>query len=357
MIFIVLVIGACSYEEPTDKKEEEIKKVASVQIQVVGSLIEGLTVCYDKNNSCKQTNKHGMVEFDNFGTYSFKVRDMSLSKLKIDSNRTIVSPYTLFDKNETLAQRTILLLHAFDKSKSIEDEEVLLSLSSYISDESSVEELLAKTYIDVNCTDMNGANINCSDVSCTDVNGSNINYSDSNCTNIDSTDINCTYIKNSEDNSTEGNILEVLVVKYELLKYRTNDYNVSEIQEHNITINFTESNITRDGKHSHIVIPKKSSYETLNDVMKFVDLSVDKNVTIDNFEEKYLLTKNSLISFNLGDRYVVRSLVKEEHVVLEFFENSSRIKDETVLIVTDEDNVLSTSMLNLRFEDTEENFD
>ena len=328
ILFTVLAVGACSYEEPKKNPEEETKeKIFAVQMQLVGSIIEGLTVCFDENNTCKKTNNSGMVEFENFGKYSFKIRDINLSTLEIDTNRTIVSPYTLFDKNETLAKRSVLLLHAFDKGKTIDDEQVLLSLSSYIPDIKDFPSLLAESKVELIPKDINEI--------------LNLNNTDSN---------------NSENNDT--NDTSRFAYEYELLRYTTNEFNITDnANEHNITINFTESNITRDGKDSHIVIPDKSSYESLDNIMKFVDLAVDKNVTIDNFEEKYLLTKNSLTSFNLGDKYVVNAIVKEDHVVLEFFENSSRIKDETILIETDEDNILLTSMLNLRLDEIEKNLD
>ena len=318
IIFIILGINSCSYEETEKDSEEQVeKKVSAVQIQVVGSLIEGLTVCYDKNNTCKQTNKSGMVEFDVFGKYSFKIRDINLSTLKIDNNRTIVSPYTLFDKNETLAQRSVLLFHAFDKGEKIDDEEVLLSLSSYIPDIKDFPTLLAKSKVETVVKDLNEI-------------------------------LNLNNDSNSSDNN-DTNDTSRFVDEFELLRYTTNEFNLSNVKEHNITINFTDNNITRDEQVFHVDIPKKSSYESLNEVMKFVDLSVDKNVTIDNFEEKYLLTKNSLTSFNLGDKYVVTSIVKKDHIVIQFFDNASRISDETILITNDEDNVLSTNLLDLRF--------
>jgi len=299
MIFTILLFVSCSYQEKDTKiEEEEVEKKFSVQMQVVGSLIEGLTVCYDKNNICKQTDKNGMVEFDFFGNYSFKIRDINLSTLTIENNRTIISPYTLFDKNETLARRSILLIHAFDKGTKIDDEEVLLSLSSYIPKVNDFLTLLSKTKLKIVPKDIN-------------------------------------------DSSH-------FVDEYELLGYITNDFNISDSKEHNITINFTENNITRDGKETHLVIPTKSTYESLNGIMKFIDLANDKNVSFDNFNQKYLLTKKSLTSFNLGDKYIVNSIVKEDHVVMEFFDNASRIKDETILIISDEDDVLSTNILDLR---------
>ena len=319
---IILTISSCSYDEPEKVSEEEVTKVSAVQMQVVGSLIEGMSVCYDKNNTCKQTDKNGMVEFDAFGDYSFKIRDINLSTLKIDANRTIISPYTLFDKNETLAGRSVLLLHAFDKSEKIDDEEVLLSLSPYIPKIKDFPTLLAKSKVELIPKDLNEI--------------LNLNNSDT----------------NSSDNN-DTNDTSRFVYTYELLKYTTNDLNLSGVKEHNITINFTENNITRDDKQFHVEIPDKSSYEHLNKVMKFVDLAVDKNVTFNNFEQKYLLTKNSLISFNLGDKYVVSAIVKKDHVVLQFFDNSSRITDETILILSEEENVLSTNLLDIYLE-TEE---
>lgn len=311
--FIILAISSCSYDEPKKTSDEEVTKIFAVQMQVVGSLIEGMSVCYDKNNTCKQTDKNGMVEFDTFGKYSFKIRDINLSTLKIDANRTIISPYTLFDKNETLAGRSVLLLHAFDKGEKIDDEEVLLSLSTYIPKIKDFPTLLAKSKIEIIPKDIN-------------------------------TILN---MGNSDSNSSDENDTSRFVNEYELLRYTTNDSNLSNVKEHNITINFTENNITRDNKQFHVDIPNKESYERLDSVMKFVDLAVDKNVTFNNFEEKYLLTKNSLTSFNLGEKYVVSAIVKKDHVVLQFFDNSSRITDETILILNEEENVLSTNLLDI----------
>jgi hypothetical protein len=305
----------CTYEEPKKKVEKEVEKVFAVDIQVVGSLIEGMTVCFDEKNLCKHTDKYGMVQFDDMGTYSFKIRDMHISKVEIDTNRTIISPYQFFEDNETLAKRTILLLHAFDKTEDLSDEQVLLTLSSYIPKDKSIKSLLAKTKWKSTYKDVN----------------------------------------NTKVGSTEENITKVLVSKHEVLQYMTNDLNITNNKEHNITINFSENNITRDDDDMvHINIPSKLSYANLNDVMKFVDLSYDKNVTINNSEEKYLLTKNSLTSFNIGEKYLVTAIVREDHVVLSFLDNTSRITDESILIVNAIDNILSTHLLDLELEESEE---
>jgi hypothetical protein len=259
-----------------------------------------------------------MVEFDEFGEYSFKVRNIHIGKLKVDANRTIVSPYDFFDQNETQAQRAILLLHAFDKSENITDEEVLLTLSTYIPEAESFESLfetieLNSTYADINISDVNISS------------------------EANSTDI----------NATDGNVTAELISQYEILSYSTNENNITGAKEHNITINFTEHNITRDGVEVNLEVPIKESYGSLNQVMNFVDIVNDKNVTINNFEEKYLVTKTSLISFNLGDRYVVNTIVKKDHVVLEFFDNTSRITDEAILITSEDEDVLSTNLLDI----------
>jgi len=307
LILTILMVG-CTYEEPKESVPEVVDKVFAVDIQVVGSLIEGMSVCFDEKNICKFTNKYGMVQFDDMGTYSFRIRDMNISQVEIDANRTIVSPYVLFDTNDTLAKRALLLFHAFDKSEDITDEEVLLTLSTYIPTDKSIKSLIGKTKVDLTYMDVN----------------------------------------NTEANSTEENITKVLVSEYEVLNYITNDLNISNSNEHNITINFSENNITRDDNDMvHIAIPNKSSYESLDDVMKFVDLALDKNVSINNSDEKYLLTKNSLTSFNLGERYLVSAIVKEDHVVISFLDNISRITDESTLIVNDMDNILSTNLLDL----------
>lgn len=306
-ILTILMVG-CTYEEPKKDVVKVVEKVFAVDIQVVGSLIEGMSICLDEKNICKYTNKFGMVQFDDFGTYSFKIKDMNISKVKIDANRTIVSPYVLFDNNETMAKRALLLFHAFDKSEDIKDEEVLLRLSTYIPKDKSIKSLIAKTKVELIYTDVN----------------------------------------NTKVGSTEENITKVLLSEYEMLHYITNDLNISNSKEHNITINFSENNITRDeNKIIHIDIPSKSIYESLDDVVKFIDLAKDKNVTIGNSEEKYLLTKNSLTSFNLGEKYLVSAIVKKDHVVISFLDNTSRITDESILIINDVDNILATNLLDL----------
>ncbi len=115
----------------TTTNEEESTVILPVQIQVVGSLIEGMVVC-DDSNSCKQTDSNGMVAFEKFGDYAFKINDINVSSLTIDSNMTIVSPYTFFENNETLAKTFLLVLHAFDKGSDITDEKVFLTFSSFI---------------------------------------------------------------------------------------------------------------------------------------------------------------------------------------------------------------------------------
>lgn len=132
-ILLIFILGCDDpiEEEPQPNNEEEVIPILPVQIQVVGSLIEGMIVC-DSNNSCKQTDSNGMVAFDKFDNYCFKINDINLSILNIDNNSTIISPYTLFDNNETLAKSFLLLLHAFDKGSDISDEKVALTFSSYI---------------------------------------------------------------------------------------------------------------------------------------------------------------------------------------------------------------------------------
>ena len=122
----------------TTTNEEEPTVILPVQIQVLGSLIEGMIVC-DTNNSCKQTDSDGVVSFEEFGDYNFKINDINVSSLTIDSNNTIVSPYTFFESNETLAKNFLLLLHAFDKGSDITDEKVSLTFSSYIPTATSIK--------------------------------------------------------------------------------------------------------------------------------------------------------------------------------------------------------------------------
>ncbi|CAA6816268.1 MAG: Unknown protein [uncultured Sulfurovum sp.] len=284
LISLGLFIVACSYEEQTTSVEEEESFPAAVQIQVVGSTVEGLTVCFDTNNTCKKTNTNGVVEYESFGDYRFMIRDINITTLTIDNNRTIVSPYKLFDANETMAKRFLMLLHAFSKSSDPTDEAVLLTLSDYIPVEKSIEELLDKTAIDSNTT-------------------------------------------------------------HETLKYTIN--------EHNVSIDFDESNITRDDKTYNLSIPSKKAYQALETVKNFVDFAVDKNVSLDNFEDKFLFVKQSLTTFSLGDKYTVTTIVKEDEVFLDFLDNESRTTDRTTLIETNNSKVLTTSLLSLRINSDE----
>lgn len=145
IISITLIFLGC--DDPVESSEnsdneEEVTVELPVQIQVVGSLIEGMIVC-DTNNSCKQTDTNGMVSFEKFDDYAFKINDINISTLTIDNNMSIISPYTFFDTNETLAKNFLLLLHAFDKGSDITDEKVSLTFSSYIPTVSSI-----KTFIE-----------------------------------------------------------------------------------------------------------------------------------------------------------------------------------------------------------------
>jgi hypothetical protein len=139
---LILILGCDDpKEEASLDNNEEVIVPSAVQLQVVGSLIEGMIVC-DSNSSCKQTDSNGMVAFDNFDSYTFKINDINVSSLNIETNRTIVSPYKLFEHNETLAKNFLLVLHAFDKGSEISDEEVVLTFSSYIPKADTIEQFI-----------------------------------------------------------------------------------------------------------------------------------------------------------------------------------------------------------------------
>jgi len=148
VVILFLILGCDDPKEvaPKEPNQEEEIKILPVQLQVVGSLIEGMVVC-DNNNSCKSTDNNGVVSFDKFGQYSFKINDINLSTLTIDTNKTILSPYTFFENNATLAKDFFLLLHAFDKGSNIADEKVALTFSSYIPTATTIEDFIT-THLD-----------------------------------------------------------------------------------------------------------------------------------------------------------------------------------------------------------------
>lgn len=130
MFTLLLMFNGCGSCDDESENTLENEETYSVHIQMVSSIIEGMTVC-SSDDICKDTDENGMVYFNELGTYEFKVRDMILSTLDINQSKTIVSPYKLFEDN-VLAKQVILLLHAFDKGSDPSDENVQLFLSSYV---------------------------------------------------------------------------------------------------------------------------------------------------------------------------------------------------------------------------------
>lgn len=272
LIMLALIgIGGCSYEDPVIVAPvEETTGEATVQLELVGSQIEGLTVCFDVNNTCKKTSRTGVVDYSHFGDYRFMIREMNITTLAIDTNRTVVSPYDLFEANETLAQRFLILLHAFSKSPDPTDDSVLLTLSNFIPKDTNISTLLA------------------------------------------------------------NNILEY------------------SIDDNNVSINFSEHNISRNGIDFKQTVPSKVAYESLELVKDFVDLAKDKNVSLDNFEEKYLLGKTSLTTFTLGSKYTVTTKLEGDKVLLKFLDTETRVTDTAILIDNNQTEVLSTNLISLR---------
>jgi len=269
IILTILGIISCSYEEPVTPPVEETTE-AAVQLELVGSQIEGLTVCFDANNTCKKTSTTGVVDYTYFGEYRFMIRDMNITTLSIDANRTVISPYELFESNETLAQRFLVLIHAFSKSTDPTDDSVLLTLSKFIPENTNISALLANN----------------------------------------------------------------------ILTYSIDDNNVS--------INFSDNNISRNGTDFNQRVPSKAAYTSLGIVKNFVDFAKDKNVSLDNFEEKHLLSKTSLTTFTLGSKYTVTIKVEGEKVFLNFLDNETRVTDKATLIDNNNTEVLSTNLLSLR---------
>ena len=272
-LIFVIIVGCDDPQENIEPKndQEELVEKLPVQLQVIGSL-EGIIVC-DSNSSCKETDSNGVVSFDTFGHYSFKINDINISTFEIDSNITVVSPYKLFEDNETLAKNFLLLLHAFDKGSDIADEEVSLSFSSYIPTATTI-----KNFINLNLQDNN-------------------------------------------------------------LSYSVND--------HNITIDTVEHLIDRDGINFDIDIPTKESYTKLKNISDFIGMAKDKNVTLGNISTKYILNEETPTSFTLGERYRFRAYIKEEDVLIDIYDNSSRTTDNAKLIIDDDNSTLVTNLISI----------
>lgn len=256
LLWTVISLTSCSCGDEEESVEDNKSEALGIEIQVVGSLIEGMTLCLD-NNVCKKTDSDGMVAFDSFGSYNFKINDINVYNLKIDSNNTIISPYDLFENNETLAKDFLLLLHAFDKGSDISDEKVSLTFSSYIPTATTIESFIVE--------------------------------------HIDDEDI------------------------------------VYSVNDHNITIDTADNSIDRDGTDFPIDVPTKNAYALLNKISDFITVAHDKNVTLDNIETKYLLKKETLSSFSLGDSYIFTASAKEDEVVVEIYDRKARSTDSATL--------------------------
>jgi len=125
---IVLLCVGCSSDKNDD--EEVLKVNSSVLIQTAGIKIEGLTICLE--DTCKTTDKEGAVKFKKNGTYTFRLNNLHLASLDINTSKVLITPYILFDTNDTMAQWFELCLHAFDKKNNFDTYSVTLTDSTYI---------------------------------------------------------------------------------------------------------------------------------------------------------------------------------------------------------------------------------
>jgi len=139
IILSLLLFVSCDCGDST-KKDDEYK----VKIQMVGSEIEGLRLCSQllEEPICKKTDSNGMVEFKKKGNFTVSINEMNISTIEVKNDASVYSPYQLFEKDEDLAKKVLLLLHAFDKSEDISDEKVSLSFSKYIPKFDSIEKLI-----------------------------------------------------------------------------------------------------------------------------------------------------------------------------------------------------------------------
>jgi len=139
IILSLLLFVSCDCGDST-KKDDEYK----VKIQMVGSEIEGLRLCsqLSKEPICKKTDSNGMVEFKKEGNFTVSINEMNISTIEVKNDASVYSPYQLFENDEDLAKKVLLLFHAFDKSEDISDEKVSLSFSKYIPKFDSIEKLI-----------------------------------------------------------------------------------------------------------------------------------------------------------------------------------------------------------------------
>lgn len=290
IVLLSMGLSGCSCEEDADTTE--LLTPLNVQMQVLGSSIEGMTVCLD-NNVCKKTDTKGMVAFEKFGTYSFKINDMNISVLDIDKNKTLISPYALFDKNDTLAKDISLLIHAFDKSKDPSDKSVLLSFSSYIPKAESIEAFMLDHRVDDNLT----------------------------------------FVVNEHNNTVDFNASKI---------YRDcEDKNVT-VFDANASAFVTKTELKCD--EFIVDIAPKENYALLEEVSSFISLAEDKNVTLENIETKYLLKQETLTSFTLGESYRFSFFVEKDKVAVEIYDAASRTTDKAVLLESDDATTLLTNL-------------
>jgi len=277
-LLLLFSFVACDCDDSEDSKKED---EYTVKIEMVGSAIEGLTLCttIDEASICKKTDSRGMVEFKEGKRFNIALNDMNLTTIEIEHNASVYSPFQLFSE-ERFAKKVLLLLHAFDKSEDITDEQVLLSFSKYIPNFASIKELIEK-----------------------------------------------------EENLT-------------LISYEVND--------HNVTIDWEDNTILRDSAEVAIVdVASKEAYYRLNSVARFVYLAEDKNVTMDNLETKYLLKRDSLTRFSLGEEYSLHAFAKDNDVIVELYNKKTRTTDELKLLDGEDNNTLRMDYLSLVFSEEE----
>ena len=292
IILLAMGLSGCKYKEDEDVNTAKLPTPLNVQMQVLGSTIEGMTVCLD-NNVCKKTDSKGMVAFEKFGSYTFKINDMHISTLEIDNNKTLISPYVLFDKNDTLAKDISLVIHAFDKSKDPSDESVLLSFSSYIPKAESIEAFIADNKVDGNLT----------------------------------------YVINDHNNTIDFNASKI---------YR--DCKNEEVSVYDTNVGEFVTRLELKCDEFVVDIAPKENYVLLEDVSAFIALAEDNNVTLENIETKYLLKQETLTSFTLGDRYRFSFFAEKEKVVVEIYDAQSRITDKGELLKSDDVHSLLTNL-------------
>lgn len=297
ILMIVLLIGlsGCKYKEDEDINSTKAPIPLNVQMQVIGSHIEGMTVCFN-NDICKKTDIKGMVAFEKIGSYSFKIKDMNISTINIEQNKTIITPYVLFEKDDILAKNTALLIHAFDKDSDPTDQSVLLSFSSYIPKANNITTFISEQRIDDNLT----------------------------------------FLINEHNNTIDFNSSKI---------YRDcKDENMSIFDEN--TSAFVTSLVFHCDEFL-LDIPSKDAYATLADVTAFIALAENKNIRLENIETTYILRQETLTSFMLGESYRFSFFAEKEKVIVEIFDTQTGTTDKAELLENDDENTLLSNLTQL----------